>query len=415
VIGAQGRVLRNDAAEAIMIYGINWDRTKEVELEKNLQLERAKSLHQSKLATIGQLAAGVGHEINNPLAIISGQIVLAQQMLKDLGISQDHILERFRKIDNSVSRIANIVKGLRTFARSDDEQITIFNVHEPILETFDLFKDMYQKEGVVLKINNSAPAAYLTGNRGRFQQVLINLISNAKDASEGKQDRHIEIHTSIEKEVLVLKIKDNGCGVEPELQEKIFEPFFTTKETSKGTGIGLSLVSTIIKELRGKVELESRIGEGSVFSVTLPVQLTIKQMVPPSSVTLSKLEQLPLRVLIVDDEEDLRDILASTLSRICTSVESVESAELALKVMENKPIDVIISDIKMPKMDGFEFLRTLRERKDLQQPRFIFISGGVDMTRDQEQIMTTETDGFIPKPFRIEQIQEHLKTLVMKS
>jgi PAS domain S-box-containing protein len=410
VIGAQGKVMRNEAGEPMMLFGINWDRTKEVELEKNLEAERAKSLHQSKLATIGQLAAGVGHEINNPLAIIAGQIMIAEQQLKDLGVSEPRIFDRFRKIENSITRISNIVKGLRTFARSDDAQITIFDLHGPIQETYDLLKDMYEREGVKLTFEDHAPTAFITGNRGRIQQVLINLISNAKDATEGKAQREIKISVEVIEENVLIKVQDNGCGIHPDYQERIFEPFFTTKDPNRGTGIGLSLVSTIIKEHRGRIDLESDIDQGSTFIINLPVQLTPKQMLPQESAPIN-LEKLPIRVLIVDDEEDLRDVLASGLSRFCLAVNAVDSVREAFRFLETFSVEIIISDIKMPHMDGLDFLRELRSRDDLQQPKFLFISGGVELDKDEEMILDRESDGFIAKPFRIEQILEKLKSL----
>ncbi len=269
-IGSRARIIRNENGDAVMMLGINWDKTKEVELEQSLELERAKSLHQSKLATIGQLAAGVGHEINNPLAIIAGQIVVAEQMLKEAPNPDLRVLDRLKKIDHSVNRIANIVKGLRTFARSDDSQITYFNIMDPIQEIFDMLKDIYQKEGIQLSLQTDGSGSFIMGNRGRIQQVLINLISNAKDATEGKTERLVTIEVSGLNNEITIKIEDNGTGIREDLKEKIFEPFFTTKDPNKGTGIGLSLVNNIIKEHGGRIDVGTKLGHGSTFTLILP-------------------------------------------------------------------------------------------------------------------------------------------------
>lgn len=413
VIGSRARIVRNENGEAVMMLGINWDKTKEVELEQNLELERAKSLHQSKLATIGQLAAGVGHEINNPLAIIAGQIVVAEQMLKDSPNPDSRVLDRLKKIDHAVNRIANIVKGLRTFARSDDSQITYFNIMDPVQETFDMLKDMYEKEGVKLSLQSDGSVNFLLGNRGRIQQVLINLISNAKDSSEGKNDRSISLEITANGEEVLLKVKDNGSGIREDLYDKIFEPFFTTKEPNKGTGIGLSLVNNIIKEHKGRIELESKFGQGTTFTLILPRKKQTHTIQAPVQLEQAT-SKLALRIMVVDDEEDLRDIMYSILSRICQHVVVWESGDKALNYLEKNAVDVILSDIKMPKMNGFQFFNKVRDLKRENPPTFIFISGGIEMDPDQEKIVTTEADGFWTKPFQLDDLQEKLKDLIQK-
>jgi PAS domain S-box-containing protein len=412
-IGSRAKVIRNEAGEPLIMFGINWDKTKEAELEHTLELERAKSLHQSKLATIGQLAAGVGHEINNPLAIIAGQIIVAEQMLRDAPKPDERVIERLKKIDHSVNRIANIVKGLRTFARSDDSQISYFNIMEPLQETFDMLKDIYEKEDVKLSLQTEGGIGYILGNRGRIQQVLINLISNAKDASEGKSDRWVRLEVITRDDEILIQVKDNGTGIREDLQDKIFEPFFTTKEPNKGTGIGLSLVHNILKEHQGRIELESRLAHGSTFTLVLPRKKQIISQIADLP-KYSSDQRLPLKVMVVDDEEDLRDILFTILSRLCEHVVVWESGDKALTYLEKNSVDLILSDIKMPKMDGFEFFKKVRQNNFSEQPTFIFISGGIDMNTEQAQILNHQADGFWTKPFKLDEIQEKLKLIKPK-
>ncbi len=413
-IGSRAKVICNEAGEPILMFGINWDKTKEVELEQTLELERAKSLHQSKLATIGQLAAGVGHEINNPLAIIAGQVVVAEQMLKDGPNPDLRVLERLAKIDQSVNRIANIVKGLRTFARSDDAQISYFNIMEPLQETFDMLKDIYHKEGVRLDLQTDGTVSFILGNRGRIQQVLINLISNAKDSTEEKTERLVTINVSSVSNEVIIKVTDNGSGIKEDLKEKIFEPFFTTKDPNKGTGIGLSLVNNIIKEHKGRIDLETKLGHGSTFTLILPKKKQTSVAVAPSLED-EPIHRLAIKIMVVDDEEDLRDIMYNILSRICEQVVMWDSAEKALIYLENNSVDVILSDIKMPKIDGFEFFRIVKKLPLKNQPAFVFISGGIEMNSEQEKIVTTQANGFWTKPFKLDDIQQKLQTLLKKS
>jgi PAS domain S-box-containing protein len=236
--------------------------------EEELEFQKQLAMHNSKLASIGQLAAGVGHEINNPLAIISGHLAITEEILQLNGAFNKDLGQRFNKMDIAVNRIANIVKGLRTFARSDDSQLSSFNLFDLVTETVNMLKDIYFQEGVELNLHGVKNDVHLMGNRGRIQQVLVNLLSNAKDATEGNELRQINLNVACLNEAIKIEVADNGSGIPEEIKDKIFEPFFTTKAINKGTGIGLSLVNTIVKEHHGKLELKSTPGKGTSFIIT---------------------------------------------------------------------------------------------------------------------------------------------------
>lgn len=409
-IGTRGKVIRNPEGKPVTLYGVNWDRTKEVELERNLENERAKSLHNAKLASIGQLAAGVGHEINNPLAIVSGLISMTEQMVLekyDTSVIQD----KFRKMESSVVRIANIVKGLRTFARSDSNEISSFDPFDMIKETCDLLKDLYLRDEVILTLNINQVPASLKGNRGRLQQVLVNLISNAKDATEGRPGRAVELSAFVDAGNLHLAITDNGTGIDPSIREKIFEPFFTTKEVNKGTGIGLSLVNTIVKEHGGKMDFFTELGVGTEFRVLIPVTI---EAVKPVAVNSSN-GPVPVvrgRVLIVDDENDLREVMREILLMNFSEVYTASSVTDALRILNEKVMDVIVSDIKMPIIDGFSFLRMIRQNERLAKIPVIFITGGIEMSSAEENIVSRDANGFFVKPVKIPELVMKVKQLL---
>ncbi len=239
-------------------------------IEVELEHQKSLAMHNSRLAMIGQLAAGVGHEINNPLQIIMGHLSLARSYVNKDNFSKEDLQLRFEKIDSALNRISNIVKGLRTFARSDDSQISSFNMCELVKETYDLVFDIYRKEEVYLTYDCPKRNELISGNRGRIQQVIMNLLANAKDATEGLSERKIQLSIVPDGEFIKLRVSDNGKGIPEELREKIFDPFFTTKDVNKGTGIGLSLVSTIIREHGGKLDFESTPNVGTHFYVSLP-------------------------------------------------------------------------------------------------------------------------------------------------
>ncbi len=381
--------------------------------EDELAHQKQLAMHASKLASIGQLAAGVGHEINNPLAIISGQLALAQIDLASNPYPE--VADRLCKMEIAAGRIANIVKGLRTFARSDIDKLSSFDFYTSIEETVAMLEGIFAREQVVLRLTGARIPTAILGNRGHLQQVLVNLISNAKDATEGKSSREILVAVNYGDDRMKVSVTDNGSGIPQEIREKILEPFFTTKDVNKGTGIGLSLVSTILKEHKGRLEISTAIGEGSTFSFDLPVTtVTEAQLSGRSMLKQVPKERFEIRVLLVDDEEGLREVLQHMLSDICTEVVAAPNAQEGLRLLREGMFDVVISDIQMPEIDGFKFLELLRREALPVQPRFIFITGGVEMSPTQEGIADREADGFLPKPFDPGMIAAKLRELRLK-
>ncbi len=380
--------------------------------DDELAHQKQLAMHASKLASIGQLAAGVGHEINNPLAIITGQISMTRTELGDR--LHPVVSNRLRKMEIAAGRIVNIVKGLRTFARSDGETLTTFDFFTSIEETVAMLEEIFAREQVDLKLTGQRAPMAMHGNRGQLQQVLVNLISNAKDATTGKDLRKIVVAVSYTSTHMRVAVSDNGWGIPEEIRDKILEPFFTTKDVHKGTGIGLALVNTILKEHKGLLQISTKVGEGSTFTFDLPVtnvtEVLAKRTIPH---TLPK-QRFDVSVLLVDDEEGLREVLKHMLSNLCAEVVTASDAHEGLRHLRERAFDLVISDIQMPVIDGFMFLELLRRETLPLQPRFVFITGGIEMSPAQEAIAGREADGFLPKPFDPEMIAAKLLELSLK-
>ncbi len=416
MIGAKGKVLRNSEGQATMMYGINWDRTKEVELEKSLDAEKAKSIQNARLALIGELAAGVGHEINNPLAIISGHLQIINQILSSPEPVLSDVLERSKKMDSAVGRIASIVKSLRTFARSDDVQVSYFDPYVLCLETTEMLKELYHQEEVLLTFSGDQRSSYIEGIRGKIQQVLVNLISNGKDASAGKKNRKVEVSVSYDVDEIKIFVTDNGFGISNDLKEKIFAPFFTTKEANKGTGMGLSLAKNIVHEHNGNLDFVTKIGEGTTFILALPIVGKEKHPAPLAATPIktSKYEMINCCVLIVDDEEDLLEIFKFIVSKFCSNVVTARGAREGYNLLTQGGFDIVMSDIKMPEIDGFGFLRMIKENKAISPPKFLFLTGGVQMSPADLKIVEESTDGLITKPFVEAEVYQKIKSILSK-
>ena len=384
------------------------------QVEKKLAQQIRINQHQAKLASIGTLAAGIGHEINNPLAIVAGNLSFLQMHLADANKTDAVIENQFLKIEKALDRISGIIKGLRSLSRTDEIQFSEFSLTELLLETEDLIRGIYDKEGIDL-FSHVEPGLSFFGNRGRIQQVLMNLLNNAKDALENRPVKQIYLLCKLMNGSIEISVKDTGAGIAPELQAKIFEPFFTTKGVNKGTGIGLALSDNIVKEHGGEILLSSQMDSGSLFTVVLPASKEVKgPPAEPENATVPTADP-PKRfsgsVLIVDDEEELLEIYKYILEgfglNVLTASNGLVGFEIFSKHMHE--IDLVISDIKMPILDGPGLLSKIKTTS--YRGPFYFVTGGVNMDFSS---IRDQVDGVLSKPLKKETIYSLLNSVFTK-
>lgn len=393
------------------IWSIVEDITEKLSQEKELSQQKQLASHNAKLASIGELAAGVGHEINNPLAIVKGYVTTIQKKMAKDGFKPSDVEKYISKILVATERIAKIVQGLRTFSRSDSTEVSNFSPIDAVKESFNMVQEIYKQDGIHVELTESFDSdCVVNGNRGKFQQILMNLISNARDATTNNNDRHITMNIIQKKSNLILEVKDNGCGIPDEIKEKIFDPFFTTKDVNKGTGIGLSLVHNFIEEMTGKLEVDSVQGEGTTFRIILPVTyLDSKQPIPIDNVEseTKKFSIDNIRALIVDDEEDIRELLQDALEDLGIQCVTANNGQEAFDTFMKTPedFDLIVCDMKIPKMDGPTLLKQIRATEDITQPRFVFVTGGINVNfEEKENELNSLIDGYFYRPFESETI-----------
>ncbi|MDA8792126.1 PAS domain-containing protein [Bacteriovoracaceae bacterium] len=415
-IKARGKVFFSENQKAERMLGTNCDIT-ELQHNEDMIAEQSRvNMNQSRLAAIGELSSGVGHEINNPLAIVCGYTKKMMKLVEKNKLNADELTTILNKQEAASDRIAKIVESLRAFSRKDAEQMKPFSLNNSINQTQNLVREMYQKDSIELINESPEENIYINGFEGRIQQVLMNLLTNSRDALRevSRENKFIKVNVKVIDDIVALSVTDNGSGVDKEIQSKIFNNFFTTKEVGVGGGIGLALSADIIKQHHGRIEY-NKLSENTEFVIHLPLhRLKDKE--------LDKTEQnlLPLKdkaVLIVDDEKEVREILSDLLEEAGMKVLEADNGLSAVKVVEKQKLDFIITDLQMPKMDG-ENLLTCLDRMNLEQkPFYLAMTGGLTekLTNKEENSLSFFIDGHILKPFQSSEILQTLLSVLNRS
>lgn len=354
--------VRDDAGKIVAYQGILRDITEKKELERQL-------FQSQKMQSIGLLAGGIAHDLNNVLTPITMAIQLLQDKLPDE--QSQRLLET---LESNANRGADVVRQVLTFARGADVEYSAIHPDQLITELIGIIQHTFPKTiEIVEEIADDLHA--VRGNASQLHQVLLNLCVNARDALEegGKLTIKAE-NMSVDKgyarkhhdakpgEYVGISVIDNGTGMLPHIMERIFEPFFTTKEVGKGTGLGLSVIHSIVQRHAGFIEVESEVGLGSVFRVALPADSDpTASMVTEEKITVPQGEDE--LVLIVDDEESMRLLAKEILENYrYRAITAKDGRDAVTKYDEHKSeVRVVMTDMHMPGMDGPSTIRALRE------------------------------------------------------
>jgi C4-dicarboxylate-specific signal transduction histidine kinase len=226
-----------------------------------------------KLSALGQLSAGVAHELNNPLTFVRGFNNRARSALRKKRVVVTELLDYLDEVDEGAERMSKIIDHLRAFSRKSDRSATPFFLNTAIRRAFEFFDEQVRLRGITVDLQLCEEDPQVSGYPNRFEQVVINLITNARDAMEGWEQRQtptMRVTTALEGTKVVMRFADNGPGIPKKIIDRIFEPFFTTKSTGHGTGLGLAIAHEIIEEHAGEISVECP-GQGTVFTIVLPL------------------------------------------------------------------------------------------------------------------------------------------------
>ncbi len=396
-----GVPIEDSKGQVTELIGTFQDITERKKIDDELNQEKSKLLHATKLASIGELAAGVGHEINNPLSIASGNIERLKRRWVESKNTED--LNLLELVEDSLNRISHIVSGLRTYARADDDLTKEVSANETIEKTLLLVSEIYTSDGIKIESQLLAPCCLIKVSEGRFQQVVMNLLSNARDSLVNVENPLITLKTKCESNHFIFEVHDNGSGIPENIQDKIFDSFFTTKPVGKGTGMGLGITREIVKQMGGEISFSSEVGQGSRFQIKIPFYDCGKELKP--DVVIEHDLQMSGQVLIVDDEPGIREILRDALEEFGLIVQEASHGVEALKILENEKFDFVLTDVKMPGMSGNELIGKA-QALGINQTKFVIVTGGVDPQWDSNSHGPDEVKihGIIEKPFTTKMI-----------
>ena len=378
-----------------------------------------QSLFQSqRLETLGLLAGAVAHDFNNVLTGILGHAAYLKLILPPEGPHAESILA----IEDGIKKGAALSAQVLNFSKVDaNEPATEVSLHEMISKTLVLLRKAIPNR-LKVTTNFHVKDVGVLATEGSLAQVLVNLVMNARDAIEDAGELEICLGVESDKEQLarifhgsdlsseqyaVLSVRDTGCGIETHLLDKIFQPFFTTKQ-EKGTGLGLHTALKIVTKLGGAMDISSKVGLGTVVSMYLPAQNVSEDSTEVKRQTLMRGSE---RVLIVDDEYAIRNVLSVSLQHLGYQVTALPSALEALHEIDHNGFnfDIVITDMLMPGMSGEEFYFSLMEKHPSAK---VLIISGFAAAGSVERMVTHGAKGFIPKPFTIEELSQQVRRVI---
>jgi signal transduction histidine kinase len=387
---------------------------RDVSERKKLDDENRDIYHQllqaEKMAALGQTISGVAHELNNPLATILSWA----ERLSEKASLEPSIRRGLETILSESERAARIVRNLLTFARKRQTTRAMVDVNQVVRATLALrsYEQRVTNITVIDALAAGLPQVFADGHQ--VQQVLLNLVINAEQAMLSASGRGVLVVRSwhdADQESVILEINDDGPGIPDDVQTKIFDPFFTTKEVGKGTGLGLTVAYAIVQEHGGRIRLESRPAEGTSFYVELPVTgAKVPATVPsrPGQTPMDNATVVGASILVVEDETALAAAVGDALRDAGYVVNRAADGEEALSRVMAGRFDLVICDLKMPRLDGPSFFKALSAASPELSRRVIFVTGDLAET-DAEQFLEESGCRWLAKPFRLADLLRAVK------
>jgi PAS domain S-box-containing protein len=417
------QVVKDGRGNATALEGMTEDITDRARQEDLLR-------RSERMASLGHMLAGVAHELNNPLAAIGGfaQLMLRQQL-------SDEDRSGLETINHEAQRAARIVRDLLAFSRRhEQERREAVDLNEVVRYILDAQRYQIETRGIRRTLSLAAALPPVMAQASQLEQVVLNLVVNARQALEQAIDQQeparrpappaapaITIRTASQGGTVTLEVEDNGPGIPEEYRTRIWDPFWTSKEEGEGTGLGLAVVHGIVTTYGGTIDLETQVGVGTRFIVRLPAASArdhTSATPPPAAPHVSpqrpstaaprstgpRRAAVPLRILVVDDEKALLELLDRYFSARGHTVTATPNGLQAIDLAQRQSFDIVICDLRMPALDGGEVIRQLRMLPTCSATRYIVSTGSSALPDDLTEAAPGAT--LLVKPYDIEELRQ---------
>jgi two-component system cell cycle sensor histidine kinase/response regulator CckA len=378
---------------------------------------QAQLIQADRLAAVGTLAAGVAHEINNPLAYV---LLNLQYLLRELpqltasGERLEQLLDRLKEAQHGAERVSTIVRDLREFSSTDQEQIAAVDLRLVVAAAIKVAGGQIATRARLVESYEDVPT--VRGNAAKLEQVFLNLLTNASQALPPGRPEHHEIRVALRADGpgrVTVEISDTGTGIPPELLDRVFDPFFTTKPAGVGTGLGLPICHNIVGSLGGEISVQSELGKGTSFRVSLRVMRAEPVSYHATPTPFAAVSPVPGRrgqVLVVDDEL----AVANMLSRLLSDEHDVEVRTTGQEALElllgDRHFDVVMCDLLMPGMSGMALYEQLGAARPGLEQRLVFMTGGA-FTQRAAEFLNTVDNPRVEKPFDVRKVRRLVREL----
>jgi len=374
----------------------------------------ARMMKMDRMITIGTLAAGVGHEINNPLTVVIENVRLAIERLEAMRDLEgvEEVLESLEEARLGARRVGLVTRDLKTFSHTDETGRETIQVEDLVESATSLVWNELRHRARLVK--DMEPGLHVSANRALLGQVFLNLLLNAAHAiEEGRADRNsIRIRSWQRDDSVLVEFTDTGVGIPPVVRDRIFEPFYTTKPIGQGTGLGLSICREIVEAHGGEVLLQSEVGRGSTFTVVLP----LAEATEPAGAGTEHVDEVDealggARILIVDDEPMICSLVSRALGKEHEVVALTEARRAAELLKEGDRFDIIFCDLMMPDMTGMDLHAAIDQIAPAQADRIVFLTGGAFTPRARE-FLDSVNNRRMDKPFDVRALKALVEAML---
>jgi signal transduction histidine kinase/ActR/RegA family two-component response regulator len=381
------------------------DISKEIALRKTLAEQREQIFLAEKMSALGELLAGVAHELNNPLSVVVGHSLMMREEASD-----PEVLRRIEKISDAAERCAKIVKSFLAMARQQPVRLAPIDMRETLTTAVELLEQSADSLARMIVTNLPDRLPPVQADAQQICQVIYNLVTNAHQAirETGRGDTiRVAAHHDADGDAVEFRVADNGPGIPKEIRSRIFDPLFTTKEVGKGTGIGLAFCHRVVTAHGGEIRLLSGEG-GATFAVRLPVAVKSGQRSPePDSAVADAAKG---RVLVIDDEPEVADLIREILARDGFMVDSAASGEAALDLVRAHPYSAILTDLNMPGIGGRGFHEAVAREMPEVTGRIAFVTGDT-MSPQVRAFLDASQRLYLEKPIAPRELRDLLRRM----